>query len=137
MKLTSAAAVLLLVLLGASSAAADPCEAPLPPAGASFIGPVVYVGDGDSLCVASQRGREGYPSTWVEVRLSDFYAPELHAPGGKVAKWTLARLVRKRVVQCTAGRRSYDRVVARCSLRGRSVADLMRQAGVVEGGNGR
>ena len=32
---------------------------------------------------------------------------------------------------------AWDRVVATCSINGRSVADLMRRAGVVEGGNGR
>lgn len=36
-----------------------------------------------------------------------------------------------------ASHRSYDRVVATCTINGRSVADLMRKAGVVEGGNGR
>ncbi|HEY2355973.1 MAG TPA: hypothetical protein VGH86_00880 [Phenylobacterium sp.] len=65
----------------ASSAAADPCKAipdrgPAPAylsSGATFSGPVVYVGDGDSLCVAVGEG----PQNWVEVRLADFYAPEL------------------------------------------------------------
>jgi endonuclease YncB( thermonuclease family) len=38
---------------------------------------------------------------------------------------------------CVAGRRSYDRVVARCTVGGQSIGHLMRRAGVREGGRGR
>jgi endonuclease YncB( thermonuclease family) len=120
---------LALVVLPAA-ALADPCEAPLPPAGAAFSGPVRYVGDGDSLCVDS-------PAGLIEVRVADFYAAELHAPGGPEAKAALSRIAMGRQVQCVAGRRSYDRVVARCTLNGLSLGDLMRRAGIKEGGNGR
>lgn len=37
--------------------------------GAHFSGPVVYVGDGDSLCTAVGQG----PANWLEIRLVDFY----------------------------------------------------------------
>lgn len=117
----------------AGAALADPCEGPLPKPGQSFAGQVRYVGDGDSLCVGSSSD----PATWVEVRVENFYAPELNAPGGQEAKATLQRLVMGRTVQCRAGRRSYDRIVARCSLGGRTIGELMRRAGVREGGNGR
>jgi len=127
----------LLVALGAvlwwpCAALADPCEAPLPKSGTFFSGQVRYVGDGDSLCV----GLTTNPTEWVEVRLADFYAPELSEPGGEAAKRTLTQLVRSRTLQCLAGRRSYDRVVARCTLEGADVGDLMRAAGVREGGRG-
>ena len=112
----------------ATSAHADPCEAPLPREGATFSGPVTYIGDGDSLCVTTASGQ-------VEVRIADFNAPELREPGGQAAKETLRRLVFGRTATCRAGRRSYDRVVARCTVNGRSVGDLMRAAGVREGGN--
>ncbi len=120
---------------------ADPCglipERGTMPAevrsGQNFSGPVVYVGDGDSLCVALGPSR----AQWAEVRLADFYAPELHDAGGPEAKETLSRLVEGKKVECTAEHRSYDRVVAVCRLRGRSVGDLMRSAGVQEGGRGR
>lgn len=39
---------------------------------------MVYIADGDSLCVEVSPG----PAGWVEVRLADFYAPELSEPGG-------------------------------------------------------
>ncbi len=39
---------------------------------------VRYVGDGDSLCV----GKTTDPNAWIEVRLADFNAPELHEDGG-------------------------------------------------------
>ena len=117
-------------LLLATPATADPCEAPLPPQGRVFTGRVEYVGDGDGLCVTSLAGL-------IEVRIADFYAPELSQPGGREAKAALEGLVMGRTVQCVAGHRSYDRTVAVCRLKGQSVGDLMRRAGVKEGGNGR
>lgn len=112
---------------------ADPCNAPLPPPGTSFSGAVRYVGDGDSLCI----GRTSDPADWIEVRLADFYAPELSAPGGARAKAALQQLAAGRTLACQAGRRSYDRIVAACTLNGVSVGDLMRRRGITEGGNGR
>ncbi len=89
--------------------------------------------EADSLCVAVGPS----PADWVEVRVSDFYAPELHEPGGQEAKATLERIAKAREVECRAIRQSYDRLVARCALQGRSLGDLMRSAGVSEGGKGR
>jgi endonuclease YncB( thermonuclease family) len=117
----------------AGPALADPCEAPLPRQGASFAGVVRYVGDGDSLCV----GPGEDPRTWIEVRLADFYAPELQEPGGREAKAALSRIALGKRAVCVAGRRSYDRVVAACTFDRRPVGDLMRRAGVREGGRGR
>jgi len=75
--------VLLLFLCSPALAFADPCEGPLPrTAGAEFSGVVRYVGDGDSLCV----GNSSDPATWIEVRLADFNAPELHRDGGCARK---------------------------------------------------
>lgn len=132
---------LLLASCWAQPAAADPCRAipdrgPMPAhlaPGRTFRGPVAYVGDGDGLCVAL--GRD--PGRWAEVRLADFYAPELSEPGGWRAREQLARMVMGRVVVCLAGRRSYDRVVARCTLDGVSIGDRLRALGVAEGGRGR
>ncbi len=123
-----------------SVALADPCKAipdkgPMPAhlkPGSTFSGQVSYVGDGDSLCVALGPS----PTDWVEVRIADFYAPELHEPGGQEAKAALERIAKGRRVECRAVRQSYDRVVAPCALQGRSLGDLMRSAGVREGGNG-
>lgn len=127
------AIIVLAATFYSSVAFADPCEAPLPKFGAQFDGTVRYVGDGDSLCV----GTSTDASTWIEVRLADFYAPEIHAPGGKAAKATLERIAMGKAVQCIAGKRSYDRVVAVCTLGGSSIADQMRRAGIPEGGRGR
>lgn len=115
------------------TAAADPCTASLPPLGASFAGQVRYIGDGDSLCV----GPSSDPATWIEVRVADFYAPELHSPDGAKAKAALERIALGRAASCIAGRRSYDRVVAQCTIGGESIGELMRRAGVAEGGRGR
>lgn len=117
----------------ASPALADPCEGALPAKGASFSGVVRYVGDGDGLCV----GPVGRPERWIEIRLADFYAPELNEPGGIAAKRRLERIAMGKMLTCRAGRRSYDRVVATCTLGGRSIGSVLRAAGGVEGGRGR
>ena len=131
----------MIAALVATSALADPCKAipdrgPAPvylAHGRTFSGPVTYVGDGDSLCVAVGPG----PENLVEVRLADFYSPELHEPAGQAAKAALGSIARGRHVTCTADHQSYDRIVATCRLNGVSLGDLMRRAGVEEGGNGR
>jgi micrococcal nuclease len=124
----------------AGPALADPCEAiqqsgPLPAwvkPSAAFAGRVRHVIDGDSLCIGSGSN----PRQWVEVRLADFYAAELHDQGGQEAKALLQRLAAGREVECVVTRhgrvRSYDRIVAVCRLKGRSLSDIMRGAGVVE-----
>lgn len=136
-----ALAAFALALVGGSPALADPCEA-IPQKGAMprhlhpgarFAGRVVHVIDGDGLCVATGPGRRN----WVEVRVAGFYAPELNAPGGQQAKAALQRIAKGRQVSCVAGKRSYDRVVARCGFNGRELAERMRAAGVQEGGRGR
>uniref|UniRef100_B0T9A3 Nuclease (SNase domain protein) n=1 Tax=Caulobacter sp. (strain K31) TaxID=366602 RepID=B0T9A3_CAUSK len=132
---------LALSAFSAAAALADPCTAvpdkgPVPAAlrpESVFRGPVAYIGDGDSLCVATGPS----PSQWVEVRLADFYAPELHAPGGREAKRTLDQITAGQRLTCLAQHRSYDRIVAICRIDGRSVGALMRAAGVAEGGRGR
>lgn len=111
-------------------ALADPCEGALPVKGTTFAGVVRYVGDGDGLCV----GPSGRPDHWIEVRLADFYAPELHETGGREAKRRLEHLVIGKPLVCRAGRRSYDRVVAVCPLGGRPLGTLLREAGGIEGG---
>jgi endonuclease YncB( thermonuclease family) len=117
---------------------ADPCEGSLPRrAGETFSGQVRYIGDGDSLCV----GNSSDPSTWIEVRLADFNAPELHAQGGEAAKDSLERLAMGQNAQCVATRGrsgrvvSYDRVIATCRIGGRRIGDALRSAGAREGGN--
>lgn len=113
-----------------SAALADPCTAPLPTRGTVFSGVVRYVGDGDSLCI----GPKGRPDRWIEVRLGDFNAPELNERGGHQAKALLRQLVFGRRLVCTAGRRSYDRVVAICTRDGRAIGEELRRHGGTEGG---
>lgn len=125
----------------ASPALADPCEARVTgyKPGATVAGTVRYVVDGDGLCV----GPGADPKTWVEIRLADFYAPELSERGGREAKAALERLVSGKRLICTATRGtggrtySYDRLIAVCRLDGRSLGDLLRARGAVEGGRGR
>ena len=117
---------------------ADPCEGALPRrAGETFAGTVRYVGDGDSLCI----GRSSDPTTWIEVRLADFDAPELDASGGPDARERLRRVALGRAATCIARRGrsgrviSHDRVIAVCQIEGRRLGRLLRDAGGVRGGN--
>lgn len=119
----------------------DPCKAvpergPLPAylaRGETLIGPVLYVGDGDSLCVDAGAGQDRR----VEIRPRDFDAPELHAPGGPQAKTAVSRIAMGKRAVCRLDHRSHDRVVARCEIGGRSLGDLMGSAEAAEGGSGR
>jgi micrococcal nuclease len=107
---------------------AAPFEAPLSALGATFSGVVSYIVDGDGLCVGNDRGG-------IEVRLGDFDAMELHDADGSDAKAALARIAFGKNITCVADHRSYDRIVAVCTLDGKRLGDLMRAAGVPEGGN--
>lgn len=130
-RLTGALPVVI-VAAWAGTAAADPCEAPLPRRGAVFEGVVRYVGDGDGLCVDG-------PAGLIEVRLQDFSAPELSEPDGRAAKAALERVALGRRVRCTAANRSWDRIVATCWLvdgprAGWTIGRALRAEGVREGG---
>ena len=105
-------------------------------AGQTFSGSVRDVGDGDSLCV----GATANPATWIEVRLADFDAPELHESEGSTGKALLERLTLGRPVSCRAVRgrsgrvQVYDRVIAVCTIGGRPIGALLRAAGAPQGG---
>lgn len=128
----AALGIVVATIFWSPAALADPCEGRLPARGVTFSGVVRYVGDGDGLCV----GPEGQPDRWIEVRLGDFYAPELHERGGARAKRRLESLVLGKPLVCRAGRRSYDRVIGYCTLGGRPLGQLLRAAGGSEGGRG-
>lgn len=126
--------------LGVAQAQADPCEAPVRgfKAGDQIKGLVWYSGDGDSLCV----GPGPNPSTWIEIREADWFAPELNEPGGRKAKRVMDRLVGRHAV-CTVRRgqngrtSSFDRVIAACRVDGVPIGATMRAAGIQPGGRGR
>lgn len=122
----------LVLAFSATSALADPCTAPLPKKGAVFSGTPKYYVDGDGFCLSDSSD----PNTWIEVRVADFYAPESTTPEGKKAKAVLKRLIAGKRIECVADHPSWDRIVSVCTVDGVSVGDLMRRAGVREGGNG-
>jgi micrococcal nuclease len=135
--LLAAAVASAVMTSGAAHAAGDPCGA-IPAqgpmrsefnfnAGATFSGPVVYVGDGASFCVAPY-GKVSPHRAWVEVQIADVEAPGLDAPGGKPAKAALERLIRGKRAACVADHRSEDRIVARCTVGGRDLGEQMRAA---------
>lgn len=122
MRAAVAAGLGLCLALAAGAARADPCRAPLPPLRAEFSGPVVWIIDGDSLCVAT-------PDGLVEVRVEHFSAPEYAEPGGAAAFDDLAFLTLARPVTCVGAVYSYDRIVADCRLAaGASIGRYLQQA---------
>lgn len=122
----------LLTVGWSAPAHADPCQGKLPAKGAAFSGVVRYVGDGDSLCV----GPAGQPDRWIEVRLGDFFAPELRDAGGADAKRRLGRIALGQPLTCRAGKHSHDRVVGYCALKGQPLGALLLRNGAVQGGRG-
>ena len=140
MNMTPSILGVLLALAAFTDVKADPCEAPVHgyAPGTLFDGVVRYVGDGDNLCV----GRSGDPASWIEVRLVNWFAPELDQAGGVAARDQLRRLTMGRRAICVvergfSGRTSdHDRVFARCRVEGRDVGALMQSAGVPQGGRG-
>lgn len=131
MRAVAACAVLMCIAIP-TAALADPCTGALPRPGSRFTGVVRHVIDGDGLCVGPAR----HPDRWIEIRLADFYAPEFRESGGARAKARLAALTRGRAISCIAGRRSYDRLVATCTIDGRSIGARLREGGGREGGRG-
>lgn len=125
------------LLLAPGLVRADPCEAPVSGyrPGTPVRGTIRHVIDGDGLCV----GDRADPATWVEIRLADHFAAELHEPGGMAAKAALDRYLGRPVV-CVAVRgqngstRSYDRLIATCAVDGRLLSELLRD--VPQGGRG-
>ncbi len=109
----------------------DPCTAPVLDKGRPFTGIVRYIVDGDGFCV----GETDNPHEWIEVRVADFYAPELKTSEGRAAKAVMAKIAMGKQVSCVAGRKSYDRTIAQCTVDGARIGDIMRRAGVREGGN--
>lgn len=100
----------------------DGCTKQLPPLNTTFGGKAWAI-DGDSLCV------EG-----VEVRISDFSAPEWDTASGRLATAHARAIVQGELLACVGVGFSYDRIVARCGIRGKSFGTLMRERGIKEGG---
>jgi endonuclease YncB( thermonuclease family) len=102
---------LLAVMLATASHAAEPIVGIVEPGAVS---------DGDTFALNSQR-----------IRLSGCDAPETAKRGrpgqpfGDAARDRLRALVEGREVVCTPAGRSYDRVVARCTVAGRDLCSAL------------
>lgn len=81
------------------------------------VHPAVY--DGDTF-----RCHDG-----PRVRVWGVNAAELRDPGGAEAKRALTRLISGKVLTCVKRGKSYDRVVALCTVDGRDVAAEMVRRG--------
>lgn len=113
-------------------ALAAPCTGRLPARGTAFSELLRYASDGSSLRIGSARR----PDRWSQIRLADFYAPAPDAPDGRKAERALETLMRDRLSCCRAGRRGYDRALARCMREAGAFDERMRAAGAVEGERG-
>lgn len=138
MRALLAGAIFAVVIGAVAPAAADPCTARLPTReGTQFSGVVQYIVDGDGLCVGPAGG-DG--STWIEVRLMDYNAPERGEAGAREAADLLRSIAFGQQADCVVtrgrtGTRSYDRTHAVCVVNGRRLGDAMRAGGAAEGGN--
>lgn len=89
---------------------------------------VLAVHDGDTVRLALDAGVETGAHPWLRVR--DAYCPELDEPGGPEAQaFTLAALTAASAVSVTLHGRSFARWVADVHVDGRSLADLLIEAG--------
>ncbi|MBI1401441.1 hypothetical protein [Hyphomonas sp.] len=92
-----------------------------------WTAPATAVIDGDSFCMGA-----------AEIRLQGYSAPEWDAPGGPEARARLAELLAARgPVTCTAKARSYDRVIAACTLPdGERLEAVLKREGSAPGVSG-
>jgi micrococcal nuclease len=64
----------------------------------------------------------------TRVRIWGIQAPERHHPEGPASTRALSRLIAGKVLTCQPRGKSYDRVVALCTVDGRDVAaEMVRQ----------
>lgn len=83
-------------------------------------GTVTHVRDGDTIEIGE-----------TAVRLSGLHAPEMDEAGGPAARAFMVDLVAGKVVLCQLeGRRSYDREIGTCALKGDDIAGLLIAAGL-------
>jgi micrococcal nuclease len=119
---------LMLALVTACAAPARPEPLPIvrdcAPGGFVALREPVWTGaataiiDGDSFCLGE-----------AEIRLQRFDAPEWDEAGGPEARDALGALLARGPVTCEARARSYDRVIAACSLvDGKRIEDALKVA---------
>jgi hypothetical protein len=119
------ALMIVLAAQPASSATGVVCNAPLPSKNKDFAGEVTFVASGHVMCVGRELGG-------IAVRLADFNAPEPDAPGGQPARATLSYYALGKTVACRANKHAHRQVVALCTVNGRHLGDLLREAGIPE-----
>lgn len=106
----------------------------LPKAHERFEGVVSRVVDGDTVVLRTASCRA------LHIRLMDFNAPEKRQPGYARATAELTRIALGQHVRCEvrkgrSGYSSYGRAHAVCRTGEGALGDLMRRAGIAEGGN--
>jgi hypothetical protein len=108
------------VLALAASAAAQACTGPLPPVGPRVEGTVTAVTSGRSFCLATS-------AATVRIVLADFDACRTEA-----TRLNLVKIVGGKRVACTVTRRTRTSALARCTVEGHGVAEVLRSAGTCE-----
>lgn len=104
----------------------DGTQTYLAPPSTVWDGRATAVIDGDSICLGE-----------VEVRVAGISAPEWDEEGGSEAREEMRRILlwanSQGGLRCTSVGRSYDRVVADCTLlNGDDIGELMIEAGAAE-----
>lgn len=90
---------------------------------AAFVCANPGIVDGDTL-----RCADG-----TRVRLWGVNSPERHEPAGPAATRAVARIIGGRTIRCERKGKSYERIVARCTVNGRDIAaEMVRQGHAVD-----
>jgi micrococcal nuclease len=102
---------LMLVTITTAATAAEP---------AILTGTVTHVRDGDTIEVGK-----------IPIRLNGVSAPELKEPLGKASKKFMRDLVLGKLVRCELnGKKTYDRLVGICFLKGKDIGVAVIKAGL-------
>jgi micrococcal nuclease len=117
--------------LSAGSALAQPCSGRAPEPGQNFRGPVLYVEDGERICVALG----ATPDRWVPLVLADSPLQTISNSGADPRKALMASAFAQdvdcQVLDVVAGE-----IVAACSLSGAPLGRLMRQPATLAASSG-
>lgn len=115
--------------LSAGAALAGPCTGQAPEPGQSFRGPVLFVEDGERICVALGTT----PDQWVPVVLADSPLQTISATGADPRGALMATAFAQNVT-CTSLDRVAGEVLAACTLDDKPLGALMRQPAALTAG---
>lgn len=101
------------------------CKGQAPAIGAVLKGPVLYIPDGERLCVA----QDGSPQNWVEVQVLD---ARPGAASGDEGHRRLMAAAFARNADCVVTGESGERVTAACMIEGERLSARLNQSEIIK-----